>query len=153
MTSTHSRPSLQRGLASCSLPCNWIPIICQIAQSQAPSSNAWRNVGSCCKGMLFGCQHPAASIQTINRPAQPSQLSSETLGMRCSHGQANKYTQSQLVSMKTQDIGHIRQQSQAEAKVGSTQPNDYTHEIHLISALGVSQSSSTGKNMHFPQTG
>ncbi|KAK9865091.1 hypothetical protein WJX84_010703 [Apatococcus fuscideae] len=35
---------------------------------------------------------------------------------KSSHGQPNKYTHAQLVSMKTQDIGHVRQQSQAEAK-------------------------------------
>ncbi|KAK9844257.1 hypothetical protein WJX74_000069 [Apatococcus lobatus] len=35
---------------------------------------------------------------------------------QASHGQANKYKQGQLISMKTQDIGHVRQQSQAEAK-------------------------------------
>ena len=61
-----------------------------------------------------------------------------TTGMCCSHGQANKHTQSQLVSMKTQDIGHIRQQSQAEAKVRATQFNAYMDRIHLLLALKVS---------------
>ncbi len=45
----------------------------------------------------------------------------DILRVHCSHGEANKYTQGQLVNMKTQDIGHVRQQSQAEAKVWNSQ--------------------------------
>lgn len=65
-----------------------------------------------------------------------------------SHAQANKYTQSQLVSMKTQDIGHVRQQSQAEAKVCAFQLNEVMSQTHLLLHLGGSLANKQHQQTH-----